>query len=94
MWNLKGSAGRLATKAVILAIQAYQMALRPLLVGSCKFHPSCSDYAIQAVQGQGLRRGGLLAIRRLLRCHPFAPGGIDPVPQVRGTVEGRPPEAS
>jgi putative membrane protein insertion efficiency factor len=56
------------------------MALRPLLLGSCKFHPSCSEYAIQALQTQGLWRGGLLAIRRLLRCHPFAPGGIDPVP--------------
>jgi putative membrane protein insertion efficiency factor len=80
MRALRAILGRLVTSAVILAIQAYQMALRPLLVGACKFHPSCSEYAIQALQTQGLRRGGLLAIRRLLRCHPFAPGGLDPVP--------------
>ena len=80
MRALRAILGRLVTNAVVLAIQAYQMALRPLLLGACKFHPSCSEYAIQALRTQGLRRGGVLAIRRLLRCHPFEPGGIDPVP--------------
>ncbi len=64
----------------ILLIRAYQLALRPLLVGCCKFHPSCSEYAIQALRMHGLWHGGRLATSRLLRCHPFTPGGIDPVP--------------
>ncbi len=65
----------------ICFIRAYQMMLRPWLIGSCKFHPTCSDYAIEALRLHGPWRGGLLAARRLLRCHPFTPGRIDPVPQ-------------
>ena len=54
--------------------------IRPLLIGSCKFCPTCSEYAIEALRIHGLWRGSWLAIRRICRCHPFGPGGIDPVP--------------
>ncbi|MCK4660252.1 MAG: membrane protein insertion efficiency factor YidD [Phycisphaerae bacterium] len=71
---------RLLAWGAVLVIRGYQVGIRPLLIGSCKFCPSCSEYAITALQRHGLLRGGSLAIRRLLRCHPFGPGGIDPVP--------------
>ena len=66
--------------AVLTAIVAYQACIRPLLGGSCIYFPSCSDYAAEAVRTHGVWGGGRLALRRLLRCHPFATGGIDPVP--------------
>ena len=63
---------------------AYKRVLSPLLhsgaVGSCKYLPTCSEYAYVAVVRHGWARGSLLALRRLSRCHPFAPGGADPVP--------------
>ena len=65
---------------VVFAIRCYQVSLRPLLFGSCKFCPTCSEYAIEALQIHGLGRGLVLAVRRLARCHPFSPGGIDPIP--------------
>lgn len=70
----------LSTALAILIVRAYQVSIRPLLIGSCKFCPSCSEFAITALQRYGLLRGGWLAARRLLRCHPFGQGGIDPVP--------------
>ena len=72
--------GSLATGVVIVLIQGYRLAVRPLLIGSCKFHPTCSEYAVEALRAHGLWSGGSLTLRRLLRCHPFTPGGIDPVP--------------
>ncbi|MCP4247059.1 MAG: membrane protein insertion efficiency factor YidD [bacterium] len=72
-------AGRLVFLGVAM-IRSYQACLRPLMIGTCKFCPSCSDYAIEALQRHGLRSGVGLAVRRLIRCHPFSPGGIDPVP--------------
>ena len=62
-------------------IRCYQGMVRPLLVGSCKFHPTCSEYALEAIQTHGPWVGLGMAVRRLARCHPFSPGGIDPVPQ-------------
>jgi putative membrane protein insertion efficiency factor len=62
-------------------IRGYQAMIRPLLIGTCKFCPTCSEYAIEALQLHGLRRGSWLAICRICRCHPFGPGGIDPVPK-------------
>lgn len=62
------------------AIRGYQIAVRPILPAACRFAPSCSEYARQALAEQGLIRGGWLAIRRVLRCHPFNPGGYDPPP--------------
>ncbi len=74
---------RLASLLAILLIRCYQAGLRPFLIGSCKFHPSCSEYAAQAIVQHGLWRGVGLGIRRLCRCHPIGPGGIDLVPQAR-----------
>jgi putative membrane protein insertion efficiency factor len=65
---------------LILLVRAYQAVIRPLLIGSCKFCPTCSEYFIEAVHKHGPLRGGWLGIRRLLRCTPFGRGGIDPVP--------------
>jgi uncharacterized protein len=65
----------------VFLIRCYQSLLRPFLLGSCKFHPTCSEYAAEAFSKYGLVRGGILAIKRLSRCHPFGMGGFDPVPQ-------------
>jgi putative membrane protein insertion efficiency factor len=60
-------------------ILVYQKVLSPLKPPSCRFHPTCSEYFRQAVETHGLIRGSYAGIRRILRCHPFAPGGFDPV---------------
>jgi putative membrane protein insertion efficiency factor len=64
----------------ISLIKAYQYTLSPLLGPSCRFYPSCSEYAVQAIWRHGPFSGLLLAVKRILRCHPFHPGGVDPVP--------------
>ena len=61
-------------------IRGYQRFVSPALPPSCRFHPSCSQYALEAVTRHGALKGGWLAARRLARCHPFHPGGFDPVP--------------
>ena len=71
------------TQAAIFGVMCYQAMIRPFLLGSCKYHPSCSEYAIEALRSHGLVRGSLLALARLVRCHPFARGGYDPVPPAR-----------
>ena len=65
---------------LLAAVRIYQGFFSPLMFSACKFHPSCSQYAYQAIEEHGARRGGWLAARRLLRCRPFSPGGYDPVP--------------
>jgi uncharacterized protein len=68
-------------KWLLLAlIRGYQYLLRPLLGANCRFYPSCSDYAREAVEKHGAGKGAWLALRRVLRCHPYHPGGYDPVP--------------
>jgi putative membrane protein insertion efficiency factor len=62
-------------------IRGYQVILSPLLIGTCKFCPTCSEYCAQAVREWGAFRGICLGAKRLLRCHPFTQGGIDPVPK-------------
>jgi putative membrane protein insertion efficiency factor len=64
----------------IALIRCYQAMIRPHLIGTCKFCPTCSEYAIEALRTHGLLRGSALAVRRILRCRPFSPGGLDPVP--------------
>jgi len=61
-------------------IRAYQMTLSPFIGNQCRFHPSCSNYALEAIDAFGAIKGSWLAVRRLGRCHPFNPGGFDPVP--------------
>lgn len=65
---------------MIGSIRFYQRALSPLKPPSCRFYPTCSQYALEAVERHGPARGAWLATRRLLRCHPFCKGGYDPVP--------------
>ena len=68
-------------KALLLALlRAYQYAVRPLLGANCRFYPSCSDYAKEAIERHGAYHGAWLALRRVLKCHPYHPGGFDPVP--------------
>jgi len=61
-------------------IRLYQVVLSPFFRGVCRHHPSCSEYAIEAIERHGARRGGWLAAKRLLRCRPFGTHGFDPVP--------------
>jgi hypothetical protein len=68
------------TKLVPALIAGYQRVVSPLLAPRCRFVPSCSSFAVQAIEQHGLTRGGWLALRRVGRCHPFHRGGYDPVP--------------
>ncbi|TMH31151.1 MAG: membrane protein insertion efficiency factor YidD [Betaproteobacteria bacterium] len=65
---------------LLLLLRGYQYALRPLMGANCRFYPSCSDYAREAIERHGALRGIGLTCRRLIRCHPYHPGGFDPVP--------------
>jgi putative membrane protein insertion efficiency factor len=67
-------------KPVLLAIRAYQLLLSPLLGRQCRFYPTCSSYAREAIEKYGLLKGIFLGGKRLLRCHPFHSGGVDLVP--------------
>lgn len=67
-------------KILLLLIRGYQLTLSPFLGQHCRFTPSCSQYATQAIRKYGAARGSWLAIKRILRCHPFCAGGYDPVP--------------
>ena len=68
----------------VLMIRLYQAAFSPLLPPMCRFHPSCSHYAVKAVQVHGVLWGGALAAWRIVRCNPFCKGGYDPVPPRKG----------
>jgi len=65
---------------LLLVLRAYQYAIRPLIGANCRFFPSCSDYAREAIERHGAAKGVWLTARRLGRCHPYHPGGYDPVP--------------
>ena len=66
----------------IAALRLYKLAVSPLLPPACRFYPSCSQYAVEAFEKHGVLRGGILAAKRLARCHPLNPGGVDPVPPI------------
>jgi len=77
--NNNGAAGW-AARPWILLIRLYQYAISPFLGRSCRFHPSCSEYAVESLHRHGVIKGLWLAVRRVGRCHPWHPGGYDPVP--------------
>ena len=72
-------------KLALLPIQFYRYAISLLMASHCRFYPSCSCYAQEAIEQHGVLRGGWLAARRLGRCHPWNPGGYDPVPPVQSS---------
>jgi putative membrane protein insertion efficiency factor len=72
--------GRLPALLLIGCVRGYQLLVSPTLGQTCRFYPSCSAYAVQALQQHGALRGTWLTARRLLRCHPWNPGGVDHVP--------------
>ncbi|HEX4825968.1 MAG TPA: membrane protein insertion efficiency factor YidD [Candidatus Polarisedimenticolaceae bacterium] len=67
-------------RLVVALLHGYKRFVSPVLPPACRFHPTCSEYAVEAVSQHGAFRGGLLAIGRLARCHPWSRGGFDPVP--------------
>jgi len=67
-------------RVLLVLIRLYQLCLSPFFGGQCRFYPSCSQYAAEAIDTHGALKGTWLALRRLLRCHPWHPGGVDPVP--------------
>jgi len=71
----------LSKKIALRCLQLYQVLLSPFFGPACRFEPSCSRYAAEAIEGFGLKRGSWLAIRRVARCHPLADSGYDPVPE-------------
>ncbi|MCL2178849.1 MAG: membrane protein insertion efficiency factor YidD, partial [Cystobacterineae bacterium] len=81
--HLAGPLRRLAVLLLKTPILAYRTLLSPLLGPHCRFYPSCSTYALSALQQHGPLQGSLLSLRRLLRCHPFHPGGFDAVPPTK-----------
>jgi len=95
---------RIPAEILIALLRGYKRVLSPLFLPSCRYTPTCSEYALEAVDRHDAVRGSILAIWRLLRCHPFAHGGYDPVPKIntsdscgaplRRTAEGGCPHAS
>ena len=75
---------------LLLVIRGYRYFISPLMLPSCRFYPSCSEYAIQAFVRFGLFGGLRLSVKRLLKCHPFYQGGVDPVPEASKTVRCSP----
>ncbi|WP_017327579.1 membrane protein insertion efficiency factor YidD [Synechococcus sp. PCC 7336] len=76
---------------LVWAIRGYQKGLSPLLPASCRFWPTCSQYALESIQKFGALKGSYLGLRRICRCHPWHPGGVDPVPDSWAEAMGRPP---
>ncbi|MBS1187853.1 MAG: rane protein insertion efficiency factor YidD [Burkholderiaceae bacterium] len=71
---------------LLLLLRLYQVCISPLLGPRCRFYPSCSNYAIEAIREHGVGKGSLLTAKRLCKCHPWHPGGFDPVPSKHGAT--------
>ena len=80
-----------AAAVLVGAVRTYQYTLRPFIGAHCRFEPSCSCYAIEALRAHGAGRGTALAAWRVLRCNPWTPGGYDPVPPADSPTQQRPP---
>ena len=78
--RLVGFVVRVPSLLLMALVRVYQLFVSPLFAGSCRFYPSCSAYGLQALRVHGAMRGTWLTVRRLLRCHPWNPGGVDEVP--------------
>jgi hypothetical protein len=78
------------TWLLVLLLRGYRYAISPLYGQVCRYHPTCSAYALEAVTEHGSLRGSWLAVRRIARCHPWAAGGVDPVPPRRTDKHGPP----
>jgi putative membrane protein insertion efficiency factor len=76
------------SRLLIVLISLYRRYVSPFLAPRCRYEPSCSAYALEAVRGLGAARGSIMALRRIARCHPWAPGGLDPVPAPRDGLQG------
>ena len=79
--------GQAMRSLAVTAIKIYQYAISPFLGNHCRFSPSCSSYAVQAIEAHGLVKGTFLGIKRIGKCHPWHPGGYDPVPGEAGKTE-------
>jgi putative membrane protein insertion efficiency factor len=91
---VKRSAGRAVARGVIFLIQLYRHTISPLRLPTCRFTPTCSQYAVEALSEYGLFRGGWLATVRLLKCGPWHRGGWDPIPERHGDSHAMRGEAS
>lgn len=89
-WKVRGRS--VASWIALFLLRCYIVFLSPFFGGACKFYPSCSNYAWEAVSRHGARRGTLLALKRLLRCHPFTKGGVDLVPEELEAARAAHPE--
>jgi putative membrane protein insertion efficiency factor len=81
--TMAGAVSRAAVGGLVLGVRVYQLTLGHWLGGRCRYYPSCSQYAIEALRIHGAIRGTALAVWRILRCHPYASSGYDPVPPRR-----------
>ena len=69
-----------ARRAAVVVVRGYQYVISPMLGHHCRFYPTCSEYTCQAIERYGITKGSWLGIKRISRCHPWQPGGVDPVP--------------
>ena len=84
----------LPQRGLVLIVKGYRLLLSPWLGSQCRFEPTCSAYALQALQDHGAGAGSYLAARRILRCHPWCDGGFDPVPDAKGKHASEPTSTS